>query len=345
MFFWRALLGVGEASYGVIAPALLADLFEPRHRGRAIGVYSLALPLGGALGYGLGGWIGHLWGWRAAFWIVGLPGLAASAAALMIHDPGRGASEGFQHAGKADRPRLADYLALFRTPSFLYNTFGMAAVTFATGAYAAWGSTFYQKVHGMTLAEAGLWIGGLTAAAGLIGIATGTWLADVLLRFTRRAYLLMASLAVLGAIPLGGLAILDPDRVTSLGLLFGAMVLMASVLGPCNTVTVNVVPPTQRAAGFALGIFLIHLFGDISSPILIGVVSDAFGRPDVAETALGRLLAALGAGPIGRSNLTAGLLSVIPILALGFLLFLRGSRHLAADMERARALAGGDPAR
>ena len=57
MFFWRALLGVGEASYGVIAPALLADLFPPRHRGRVMGLYFLALPLGGAVGYGLGGWI------------------------------------------------------------------------------------------------------------------------------------------------------------------------------------------------------------------------------------------------------------------------------------------------
>jgi MFS family permease len=66
MLWWRALLGVGEASYGVIAPALLADLFEPKYRGRVMGLYFLALPLGGALGYGLGGWIAHAWHWRAA---------------------------------------------------------------------------------------------------------------------------------------------------------------------------------------------------------------------------------------------------------------------------------------
>ena len=80
MFFWRALLGVGEASYGVIAPALLADLFAPKHRGRVMGVYYLALPLGGALGYVIGGWVGDHWGWRAAFWVVGLPGLLAAVA-------------------------------------------------------------------------------------------------------------------------------------------------------------------------------------------------------------------------------------------------------------------------
>lgn len=344
MFFWRALLGVGEASYGVIAPTLLADLFAPKDRGRVMGLYFLALPLGGALGYGIGGFVGDRWGWPASFWVVGLPGLVAAVAGLMIHDPGRGASEGQTHSGKADRPKFTDYAVLFRTPSFLLNTAGMSAVTFATGAYAAWGSTFYQTVRGMTASQAGIWIGGLTAGAGLLGIGMGTWLADFLLRFTRRAYLLMASSAVLAAIPFGLLAIVDPDRMTSLGLLFVAMVLLASVLGPCNTVTANVVPSTQRAAGYAVSIFLIHLFGDISSPILIGVFSDLFGRPSVAASPLGQMLAALGAAPVGRTNLTVGMLSVVPILVLGAVFFLLGSRHLAEDQDRARRLGGSEPA-
>src|SRR6185437_11617284 len=144
-------------------------------------------------------------------------------------------------------------------------------------------------------------IGGLTAAAGLIGITLGTWIADFLLRFTRRAYLLMASIAVLTAIPFGILGILDPYVRTSLGLLFVAMILLASVLGPCNAVTANVVPANQRAAGYALSIFLIHLFGDISSPILIGVISDWFGKPAIAASRLGEALAALGAAPVGQS--------------------------------------------
>ena len=74
MFFWRALLGVGEASYGIIAPALLADLFPPKFRGRVMGLYYLALPLGGAIGYGIGGWFAKHSDWRSAFWVVGIPG-------------------------------------------------------------------------------------------------------------------------------------------------------------------------------------------------------------------------------------------------------------------------------
>ncbi len=337
MFFWRALLGVGEASYGVIAPALIADLFATNRRGRAMGVYYLALPLGGAIGYTIGGFVGQEWGWPRAFLVVGLPGLFVAAAGLLIHDPGRGASEGVTHTGKADRPKLRDYLALFRTPTFVFNTAGMAAVTFATGAYAAWGSTFYQTVRGMSMKEAGAWIGGLTAAAGLVGIALGTFLADFFVKYSKRAYLLLACIVVLLAIPLGLFGILDPERTSSLGLLFGAMVMLAMVLGPCNTVIANVVPSNQRAAGYALYIFLIHIFGDISSPILLGAISNLFGKTGLVESPVGRLFASIGAHPVGATNLTVAMLSVVPILALGCLFFLLGSRHLAEDMERAES--------
>src|SRR4051812_18217000 len=189
MFFWRALLGIGEASYGIIAPALLADLFPPRHRGRVMGVYYLALPVGGAIGYGIGGWFAKHADWRYAFWVVGLPGLVAAILGLIMHDPGRGASEG-RATGKEDRPGLNDYLSIFKTPSFVFNTAGQAAVTFAIGALAVWAATFYQRVRGMDEVQAGVWIGGLTAGAGLIGIVLGTWAADALLKLTRRAYLL-----------------------------------------------------------------------------------------------------------------------------------------------------------
>ncbi|MCA1685785.1 MAG: MFS transporter [Planctomycetia bacterium] len=342
MFFWRALLGLGEATYGSIAPALLSDLFSPRSRGRVIGLYFLALPLGGALGYGIGGWVADTWHWRLAFWVVGLPGLLAAFAGLLLRDPGRGASEGKVQAGSPERPRLADYLDLFRTPTFLFNTAGMAAVTFTTGAYAAFGSDFYQTVHGMTAKDAGIWIGGMTAVAGLVGIALGMWLPDVLLRSTRRAYLVLACVAVAASVLPGLLALLDPDLNRSLLLLFAAMVLTAMVLGPCNTVTANVVPATRRATGYSVSIFLIHVFGDISSPILIGFVSDLFGKPYVAASPVGRAFAAIGAGPIRGTNLSVGMLSVIPVLALGALFFLLGSRHLPDDQDRVRLAGGGD---
>jgi MFS transporter, Spinster family, sphingosine-1-phosphate transporter len=336
MFCWRALLGVGEASYGVIAPALLADLFPVRERGRAMGVYYLALPVGTALGYILGGKIADDLGWRAVFFVVGLPGLLAAALGLVMNDPGRGASEEGAPAAKASRPTLHDYLDLFRTRTFLYNTAGMAAVTFATGAYAAWGSTFYQRVHSLTATEAGDRIGRLLVFAGILGIILGMFIPDLLRRLTKRAYLLVAAVAVLGAIPLGAFGILEPDYNFSLRFLFVASILLSMVLGPCNTVTANVVPPNRRATAYASFIFLIHLFGDISSPILLGWVSDLFGAPAVADSPLGRFFASIGAAPVDQTNLTVAMLSVAPVLFLGFVFFAIGSRYLPGDQEKAR---------
>jgi predicted MFS family arabinose efflux permease len=299
-----------------------------------MGVYYLALPLGGALGYGLGRWIGESLGWQKAFLIVGFPGLIAAFLALVILDPGRGTSEGGHVAAKADRPGLAESLRLFTIPTYVFNTAGMAAVTFATGAYAVHGANFYQFVGGLTLTEAGVSSGGLTALAGLLGIALGTFLADFSLRFTRRAYLLLAALVTAAAVPLGLMAVLEADRAVSLSLLFGAMILLSMVLGPCNTVIANVVPANKRASGFALYIFLIHVFGDISSPLILGWISTFFGRPGVANSWVGRFFDAIGASPIGDENLTVAMLVVAPVLALGAFFFLLGSRYLPRDQER-----------
>ncbi len=339
MFIWRAILGIGEASYGVIAPALLSDLFPVKKRGRALGIYYLALPLGTALGYVAGGVIAARLGWRSVFYVVGIPGLVAALAGLVILDPGRGASEESSTDGKENRPKLRDYIELFRTPTFVYNTAGMAAVTFATGAYVTWGSIFYQRVRGMSLEQTNVWIGGLLAMAGLIGIAMGTFLADLSLKVTRRGYLILAMLVVFSAIPLGVGAILLSDRRSSLGCLFGASVLMSMVLGPCNTVTANVVPANRRAAGFALFIFLMHVFGDIASPPLLGWVSEYLGQPSVASSSIGRFFASIGASPVDGTNLTVAMLSVAPVLGLAAFFFLLGSRHLPRDQERVRATA------
>ena len=297
-----------------------------------MGIYYLALPLGGALGYGLGSWIGQEFGWQKAFLVVGLPGIVAALAALVILDPGRGASEGVLSA-KADRPRLHDYLRSCNR-TFVLNTAGMAAVTFATGALAVHGANFYQIVRGMSMKEAGTSIGILTAIAGLLGIALGTFLADFLRKVTRRAYLLLASCVVAGSVPLGMYGILQPDRTMSLGTLFGAMILLSMVLGPCNTVIANVVPANRRASGYALYIFLIHIFGDISSPLILGAVSIFFGMPRVAQSFVGRFFATIGAAPVGEENLTVAMLVVGPVLALGAIFFLLGSHHLERDQEK-----------
>jgi MFS transporter, Spinster family, sphingosine-1-phosphate transporter len=184
--------------------------------------------------------------------------------------------------------------------------------------------------------------------AGLLGIGLGMVLPDLLRKLTKRAYLLLCALAVLGSIPLAAVGILYPSYGPSIGLMFAASILMAMVLGPSNTVTANVVPAHRRAMAYSVFIFSIHFLGDISSPILVGWISNLFGRPAVADSPLGRWLASIGSVPVFdpdlkvMTNLGAGMLAVIPVLAIGCVFFLIGSRYLPADEEKVRN--AGEPA-
>lgn len=140
--------------------------------------------------------------------------------------------------------------------------------------------------------------------------------------------------------PVGLFGILDHNTKSSLIYLFGASILLSMVLGPCNTVIANVVAPNRRAAAYATFIFFIHLLGDISSPIFLGWVSGLFGEPNVMASPIGRFFASIGAIPVGDTNLTVAMLSVAPILLLGFLFFLAGSFFLPADQEKIRGAGG-----
>src|SRR5262249_44648792 len=122
--------------------------------------------------------------------------------------------------------------------------------------------------------------------------------------------------------------------------LFGASLLMSMVLGPCNAVTANVVPANHRAGAYAAFIFSMHLFGDINSQVLLGWISDFFGKPSVAESAIGKFFTSIGAAPVGETNLSVAMLSVVPVLVLGCAFFLIGSRYLPADQEKVRTADG-----
>lgn len=193
---------------------------------------------------------------------------------------------------------------------------------------------------------AGLSIGILSAVGGILGIGLGIGVCDWLAKRTKRSYLIWACFAVFVSVPFGLGAVLISERIASFICLFIAMTMLSSVLGPCNTVTANVVPAAQRAVGYATSIFLLHLFGDISSPIVIGFISDLFGSPAWANSSTGHFLASLGAVPIvtktGPTNLTAGLLAMGPTLLLGGFLFWLGSQSLPKDTDHAQSQGGAD---
>jgi MFS family permease len=103
----RAIVGIGEAAYVSIAPALLADSFSRAQRGRVLSVFNMAIPVGAALGYIVGGLMSHHFSWRAAFFVAGAPGLLLAILVLRVKDPPRGSQDESEGQGDTTRPAHA----------------------------------------------------------------------------------------------------------------------------------------------------------------------------------------------------------------------------------------------
>jgi MFS family permease len=337
----RAFLGIGEATYGVLAPTILMDLFARQTRARVMSAFYLAMPLGGALGITLGGWIGESHGWRMAFFVVGTPGLAAALLALFLPEPVRGLSEGVDPSKlkaheKAGASR-EDYIDLMVNSSYTYSVFGMAFYTFAIGGLSAWLPTFLVETRGLGLGRATSLLGATTLFASLTGMSIGGWVADRLSRTNPRALFIVPGLALAGSIPFILMAIFSKTPELIFTAIFLAEALMFVNTGPCNAIIANVVMPNMRSAAYAVTLFAVHVLGDIWSPPLMAWVADTFGEPDAMSSVFGQALAAIGAVPTQRpgtspENWTAGLLVVVPAVLLAAMVMLAGARHLPREM-------------
>ena len=284
LFLARAAVGVGEAAYGTIAPSLLADLFPRSRRGRVMAVFFAAIPIGSALGYVLGGLVNHAFGWRAAFFIAGAPGLLLAILCLRLVDPPRGG----QDEAPADEPiegpagveaaapagALGTYRDLLHNRSYLLTVLGYAAYTFAVGGMAFWMPSFLERVRGQPPAEATVQFGAIVVVTGFVGTFAGGWLGDLLLRRSAQAYLWLSGGSALLAAPLAWVVFTDPRPAVYLPAVVVAELLIFASTGPVNSVILNVVKPGERATAVALSILAIHLLGDVPSPPLIGLISD-----------------------------------------------------------------------
>jgi len=296
LFASRAAVGVGEACYGAISPSFVAERFPPEKRGRALAIFSMAIPVGSALGYAGGGLAGDRFGWRHAFWMVGLPGLLlAVLCAFLPNDPPH-----------RDTPSAtAGYREVFAIPCFRFITLAMAAMTFALGGFAVWMPTFFHRTYQLSVGRAGTLFGAITVLGGLVGSLLGGWLADLLRRRSSDADLIVSGAGLIAGMPLAAAAILATSLPVAIGALFLAETLLFLNMGPLNAAIVSVTRLETRSMAFAANIFVIHLLGDAASPFLIGWGSDLFGL----SRSLLFACAALGVGGalcfLGRAHFDA----------------------------------------
>ena len=276
----RSFIGIGEAGFGAVSPTIISDLFPKERRGRMLSYFFVAIPVGSALGYVLGGAVGARYGWRAACFLAGAPGVLLGVLAFGMAEPPRGKGDGV--LTEEHRFEWASARRILGNPTFLLTALGMSAMTFALGGLASWMPTFLSRVKGLSLTAANTGFGALTVVAGLIGTFLGGWLGDRLLRRTDAAYLLVSGLGMLLAVPAAYVGFTAADPHLYLPAFFVAEVLVFLNTGPANAVFVNVALPEVRATGIALSIFIYHLLGDVPSPILIGKVSDWTGSLQTA---------------------------------------------------------------
>ena len=273
LLIYRILVGVGEASYATIGPSLISDVFPPSKRNVALTIFYVAIPVGSALGYVVGGFLGEYYGWRHAFIWAGLPGLAFALVLLPFQEPERGQAE---HV-VVEKPRLGDAAQLFRLVDYNLVVWGYTAYTFAMGAFAVWGPTFLYRVHEVPIADAAKFFGAVLVVAGLVGTFVGGLVATAWHKRHPAGYAWMLFLAVALATPAAAAAFLAASPPVSMVCLAASMFFIFLCTGPVNTLILETVPVNLRASAMAVSIFAIHLFGDMWSSQIVGRLSDQLG--------------------------------------------------------------------
>jgi MFS family permease len=303
----RCFVGIGEAAYGPVAPTVISDLFPVKVRGAVLSWFYVAIPVGGALGYTLGGALG----WPHAFYWVVPPGLLLGVLCFLMPEPPAGQAD--LADGVIMRPvRFRDYLILLRTPSYVLNTLGMAAMCFAIGGIAHWMPDYIHDYRDQPNLERINFIFGVIVVisglgATLLGGLTGDWLRG---RFPG-SYFLVSGVAMLVGFPLF-LCVLYTPFPWAWVFIFVACFCLFFNTGPTNTILANVTHPALRAPAFAVNIFVIHLLGDAVSPEIIGRIADHYERD-------------------GKADMNAGFLAVSFAILLAGVLWLWGARYLARD--------------
>jgi MFS family permease len=337
----RAAVGIGEAAYAPPANSLLSDVFPALERSRIIGFFNLGMFLGGATGLILGGLLGEILGWRACLYLVSLPGFLLGGMAWYLREPavitmyqttplkpivqhqtltyiflgvlaiasvGVVLFPGYLSVGLLVLAGIG-VLANIRNRALRYVLVGGVITAFSAGALIVWMPQFVTDVRLFRPRDAGLYIGAVGVTGGLLGVVTGSYLADWL--YTRCPWGRMATIGtgLILSCPFVTLSLYTTNQVAMLIYFFLGIFLMVWYTGPIIAVIHDVVPADVKATAQALYILLIHLLGDTFSPAIVGKLADLY-------------------------SLQAALLLPALINVVGGAIFLLGCRRVRYEVQR-----------
>ncbi len=264
----HTLVGIGEATFVTIAPTFVSDLFSEDKRGRILGVFYLAIPVGSAAGYLLGGHLAPIYGWRFPFYIAAVPGFLLGIAVLFLKEPERGQFDSIK-----ETPERGTIFGLLRNPAFLTSTLGMAMMTFSLGGIQVWMPQFLISERHYSLETANFYFGIIIVIDGIVASLAGGWLGDYLLRRNKGAYYLVSAVSMALGIPAMIVALFIPGRAMIPAIAVAAFFLLFNT-SPLNAAVINSAGAHIRATAIAVNIFIIHILGDVPSPTMMGWVAD-----------------------------------------------------------------------
>lgn len=276
----RVGVGVGEAGCTPASHSLIADSVPADKRSSAIAFYGLGIPIGGLLGLIVGGVINDLYGWRAAFMIVGAPGiLLALILPKLIRDPRENAQVPFTDLAAPETPQHSFKEAsreIFASKAWVYIFIAASFTAFLSYGKGLWTISFFIRSHGLSTTEAGLTMALALGVSGIIGTWLGGKMADRFGKHNKRHLLTMPALGMTIAAPLLFAAYWSENWLVGGALLIVPTILNASYYGPAYGCVQGLVRPEARAVAASFVVFGQNLIGLGLGPLAFGMLSDAF---------------------------------------------------------------------
>lgn len=270
----RIGVGIGEAGCSPPAHSMISDLYPPEQRSTAMGFYTLGISTGIMLAYLAGGWVVQNIGWRAAFFIVGVPGLLlAVVVRFTLTEPRRGASENRRDSG-AHPPVLTVFKFLLARRSFVHMAVAAGLSAFAGYAVVIFFPTFLKRSFDMDMVTIGIWLGWILGIAGGIGFFGGGFLADHFGRSKRRdaLWLIAAMMLVTAAFEVA--VFLAPSAAWTLMIFIVPAATANIYLAPVLAQTQGLVALRMRGVASALMLLILNMIGLGLGPLAAGYVSD-----------------------------------------------------------------------
>ena len=295
-------VAIGEAGAIPSGHALIAREIPPERRGTAIGIFSLGIPIGAMVGFGVGGWVNDAYGWRAALLGAGIIGWLF----LLLIPLAVRATKPLIETKAAQEPFLRSSLKLLASPVFRWLFIAANAVGFATAPFYAFATPFLIRVHGYSASEAGMYFGLLQGLMGLLGTLIAGRAFDRAIAAQRSDFLKAPGMVFLISTLTTTAALFAPSGWMAIALMVPNMFATAFLLPWAFGASHLVAGPGKQALASSLVLIGSGLMGPALGPLLVGMISDSAAAAQIPNgVRFGLLLVPIATSVAGSTILVA----------------------------------------